>query len=117
MAGPIWLFRRIRSATHSHDLCSWPFPDPEDAAAICCAHVIENIRPILRVTHDWGDGRWQLLCGFEDHAPDVRVVCLGCMVVRDSSLRELADLPLGWRADRESPSELWLRNAMPAGLE
>jgi hypothetical protein len=103
--------------THSHDLSSWPFADPESVAAICCVHILDNVRPILRVTHDEDDGGWQVLCGFEHDGSEARVVCLGCIIERDPSLMELADLPLGWGAARQSTSEPWLRSANPAALQ
>jgi hypothetical protein len=31
------------------------------------------------------------------------------MIERDGTLAELADLPVGWRAWRESPDSPWLR--------
>jgi len=37
------------------------------------------------------------------------VVCLGCMVSKDPSLKYLADLPLGWKAWRESAMAPWQR--------
>ena len=98
------------SSSHSHALTQWAFDDPENVAAICCIHVLDGTRPILRVTHDEDDGCWQILCGFEHDDSDGRVVCLGCMVQRDSSLEALSDLPLGWCADRDSAELPWTRS-------
>src|SRR5689334_1057666 len=94
--------------THAHDLPDgkWPFADPENVAAICCSHVLEG-HPILRVTHDDDDGAWQLLCGQPHEGSEARVVCLGCMVAREPSLASLADLPLGWCADRDDAGTPW----------
>lgn len=77
-------------------------------AAITCRHILEG-KPILCVTHDEDDGCWQLLCGQSHVTSDAKVVCLGCMVTRDASLARLADLPLGWRAEREGISSEWTR--------
>jgi len=76
---------------------------------------MEEGHPILFVAHDSDDGAWQILCG-ESHASDddVRVVCLGCLVSKDPSLVQLADLPRGWCADRPTNSGLWARSAMSA---
>jgi hypothetical protein len=98
--------------SHAHDLdgAGWPFSDPENTAAICCVHVLNRSRPILRVTHDEDDGMWQILCGSAGHeAPDGHVVCLGCMVARDPAILELANLPLGWCAERTSVGMEWTR--------
>ena len=88
----------------------WTFSDPENFAAICCRHVLEG-STILRVTHDEDDGCWQILCGDVHATEDAKVVCLACMVKRDGSLLELADLPLGWCADRRSKESPWERSA------
>ena len=105
------------SAGHGHGFDGgWPFPDPENVAAICCVHVLDGA-PILRVSHDEEDGCWQILCGFaHDEEGSARVVCLGCMAKREPSLLGLGDLPLGWGADREGPGADWKRapNDAPA---
>jgi hypothetical protein len=99
---------------HSHDKwaggAEWPFPGPENHAVVCCPHVLDRSRPILRVTHDEDDEGWQFLCG-EAHENDAPcVVCLGCMVNRDRALHQLADLPLGWCADRDTDDAPWERS-------
>lgn len=95
-------------SSHEHGFSEnkWPFDDPENVAAICCRHILEG-RDILRVTHDEDDGSWQILCGDQHVQEDARVVCLGCMVMRDASLLEIAALPLGWCADRDSKLQPW----------
>ena len=89
---------------------SWPFPGPENQAVICCEHVLDRSRPILRVTHDEEDEDWQFLCGQPHNGVGGRVVCIGCMVSREPGLLELADLPLGWCADRETVEHAWQRS-------
>jgi hypothetical protein len=42
---------------------------------------------------------------------NVRVVSLRNMVERDLTLAEVLDLPLGGRAWREAPDQLWMRDA------
>jgi hypothetical protein len=87
----------------------WPFDDPSDVATITTTKVLDEGHPILLVTHDDDDGAWQFLCGTTNDPEDGRVVGLGCMYERDPSIGELADLPLGWRAWRESPVASWRR--------
>ena len=100
---------------HQHDIrMPWPFDDAENTATYSCVHVTETHHPILRVAHDEEDGAWQLLCGQPHVSEEGRLVCLGCMVVRDATLLELADLPLGWGADREKISSSWIREPNPA---
>lgn len=101
--------------SHGHNLgdLRWPFAGPENVEAICCIHVLDGDRPILRVSHDDDDGMWQLLCGGLHEDSDARIVCLGCMVKRDTSLVELSNLPLGWGADRDGPDGQWVPSENP----
>jgi hypothetical protein len=87
----------------------WPFADPISVAAITTRHILDGSLPILLVTHDSDDGGWQVLCGTTNEPDDGRVACLGCLFERDRSLAEVADLPLGWRAWRDSPQSTWVR--------
>ena len=99
--------------THSHNFNGpWPFTDPDNTAVFSCEHVIERGRPILRVSHDH-DGDWQFLCGDSHVGGKPQIVCLGCMVERDGSIVSVADLPMGWGADREFPGAAWIRAANP----
>ncbi len=45
------------------------------------------------------------------------LVCLHHTIDRDPSLAELADLPLGWWAERNTPDEPWYRYERQAGEE
>ena len=98
---------------HSHRFDRWPFTDPENVAALTTVRVLEGTHPVLLVTHDGDDGMWQLLCATTNETEDARIVCLGCMLQRDSSLAEIADLPLGWLARREALGAPWLRARHP----
>ena len=66
--------------------------------------------PILLVSHD-EDGDWQFLCGTTNDPKDAAIVCLGCAYQKDRSIGLLADLPLGWKAWRDSIDEPWERKA------
>jgi hypothetical protein len=96
---------------HTHDFPAgfWSFPDPPNTTAITTVHVLEGLKPVLLVTHDADDGTWQMICGTTNDPPDGRVVCLGCMVSKDATLVEVADLPLGWVAWRDEVGGPWGR--------
>src|SRR5688500_6052094 len=97
---------------HRHDIgMPWPFNDADNTATFSCRHVIEDGHAILRVSHDEDDGAWQFLCGQPHIQKDARHVCLGYMVLRDKTLVDLYDLPLGWGAEREKPGTSWVREA------
>lgn len=99
----------MNSHPHNFSEAEWPFDDPTNVRAITTRPVIEDGHPILLVTHD-EDGDWQVLCGTTNRTEDGRVVCLGCMFERDRTIGELADLPQGWRAWRDSAASPWQRS-------
>ncbi|QSX74718.1 hypothetical protein HIV01_016350 [Lysobacter arenosi] len=94
--------------SHSHHFHSWAFREPVETGTFTTRQVLEGGFPILEVYHD-ADGDWQFLCGTTTDTEDLKLVCLGCMVERDSGLLALADLPLGWCAVRDRAEDPWLR--------
>ena len=87
----------------------WPFDEPENLAVFTLKRIAQGGSPILRVTHDEEDGGWQFLDGGEVLMEEASLVCLRNMIQLDPSLLELADLPLGWVAERDGPGEPWKR--------
>lgn len=88
----------------------WPFADAPNTACFTTSFVLDG-SPILRVYHDYDDGAWQFHgAGDQPSTPSVgRIVGLACIVDRDTTLRELHDLPYGWRAFRETVQSPWQR--------
>jgi hypothetical protein len=66
--------------------------------------------PILLVTHDAEDHGWQFLGSDGADEADAAVVALEEIVQLDSSVLEVADLPPGFSAWRESKSAPWQRS-------
>ncbi len=87
---------------------AWPFQDAKNTAVITTRQVIEDDHPILLVSHD-EDGDWQFLCGTTDEPDDGRLVSLSFVVEQFASVTELADLPTGWQAHRDTPEQPWQR--------
>jgi len=98
------------TARHSHKFRpdEWPFQDADNTAAFTTTRVLRENYPVLIVSHD-SEGDWQFLCGTTYETADLLVVCLGCAFDRDRSVGELADLPVGWQAVRESKESPWER--------
>lgn len=88
----------------------WPFADPENLAVFTLKRIIRGETPILRVTHDEDDGGWQFLDGGEIAVEEGSLVSLRQMTRLDASILKLADLPLGWVAERTGPGEPWQRS-------
>lgn len=93
---------------HRFDESNWPFDAPINLASLTTKQVLEGSLPIIEVYHEH-DGCWQFLCGTTPAEEDIKVVCLGCMIDLDPTLVELADMPRGWSAGRESPDHPWSR--------
>ena len=93
---------------HTHDFPIWPFDDAINTAAFTTRRVIEQGLPVLLVSHDL-DGEWQFLCGTTTETADCRIVCMGCAYERDQTIADVADLPIGWMAEREVVGSPWER--------
>lgn len=87
----------------------WPFDDPPNVAVITTRQILSKDAPILFVSHDEEDGGWQFHTDENVSESDARIVSLHFVVSRDSSLKQLADLPLGWVATRSSVAAPWQR--------
>jgi hypothetical protein len=94
-----------------NDMRAWPFPAGRNRAAFCTKPVVEGTHPILIVVHDEDDD-WQFLCGTTTEAEEAELVGLGCVVDLDPKIVELADLPRGWCATRDSVGQPWERSPM-----
>jgi hypothetical protein len=92
------------------DELEWKFSDPKNLAVFVDKKILAHGDWICYVSHDHDDGSWQFHGpdGFAA-AEDLSVVGLGTMALKDPSVLDLADLPLGWCAWRESPEEAWRR--------
>jgi hypothetical protein len=88
----------------------WPFADPENLAVFTLKRIVRGDAPILRVAHDEDDGGWQFLDGGEVAVKEAALVSLREIIRIDPSILGLADLPLGWVADRAGPGEPWQRS-------
>jgi hypothetical protein len=91
----------------------WLFDQTPDTAALVSKSVVYDGHPILLVTHDEDDHGWQFLDG-ADPPSDFVHVCMSHPIGLDPSLSELADLPTGWCAWRDSVDTRWCREPLSA---
>lgn len=87
----------------------WPFDQPPDCIAISLRRIVFDGEPILHVTHDLDDHGWQFLDLADAEPDDAAVVAMRNIVNIDPTMCEVADLPPGWHAWRESQSSPWQR--------
>ena len=91
------------------EISSWPFQDPENAAVFTTKRIVKDRKPVLLVTHDAEDGAWQFHSGDIARDEDAMIIALSEMVEIDSTITQLADLPIGWEASRNSALDPWKR--------
>lgn len=89
---------------------AWKFHDPPNVAVIATRQVVEGEDWIAYVSHDEDDGSWQFHRSSKlSAAKDAIVVSLREVVERDPTISDLADLPRGWCAWRDSVTSPWFR--------
>jgi hypothetical protein len=75
--------------------------------------VMDGREDILLVTHDEHDHGWQFIGSTDACMEHAMLVCLAEVVQVDPSVREVADLPPGWRAKRSHRGGPWVRCKSP----
>lgn len=92
----------------------WKFSDPPRTLVFLSKAVNSGEEAITYVSHDAEDGFWQFLGDSMAGDDDLPVLsCLRHPIEKDASLVELADLPLGWYAERVKPGAPWIRSPKP----
>ena len=87
----------------------WPFDQERNVATVTTRQVVKDNFPILSVAHYSDDHSWAFTCGTTNKSEDLMLVGMGEVVDLDDTLYEIADLPLGWCADRETVGGEWSR--------
>jgi len=96
----------VEEHPHAFSQSDWPFSEPTNTMAFTTRPVLNDGHPVLLVSHDQ-DGDWQFMCTTTNDSADGLIVCLGCAYQRDSTLAEVADLPVGWQAWRDYVGGPW----------
>jgi hypothetical protein len=89
----------------------WPFAEPRNCVTFITAQVLERAEPILHAVHD-ENGEWQFIGSSDGTVENGRVIALREAVELDPSVLQLADMPVGWHALRDSPERPWTREAI-----
>jgi len=97
------------SADPKSSIFNWKFPDDPHARVYLSETVNSGDEPVTYVSHDVEDGAWQFLGDTMSDGCGPVISCFHHPIDRDRSLVELADLPLGWYAERGRVGEPWTR--------
>ena len=87
----------------------WSFSELPSVMVITTKNIVKGKLPILSVFHDDDDGMWQFLDGIEINEDRVMIISMEEIVRIDDTVQQLADLPLGWVAWRDSVESPWQR--------
>lgn len=88
----------------------WPFPGdtfPQDLGAVVMSSVLSGNAPALQVVH-FEDGYWGIADGIRDPNKGLEPTHIWHVIGMDRTLAELATLPPGHQADRNSVDEPWV---------
>lgn len=86
------------------------FRELPNTAVITNKKIIQRLSWIGYVSHDVEDGAWQFLeLSRKQDTKNASVISLEEIIAIDPSILELADLPLGWHAWRETKESSWKR--------
>lgn len=91
---------------------NWPLNSPPNEATLALRRILVGETSILHVCRDADDGMWQFLDGRPVSMDEAMLVGLKEIVAIDSSVGELADMPVGWEAVRDSVDDPWRRRPM-----
>ncbi|EJG0913745.1 hypothetical protein [Vibrio parahaemolyticus] len=87
---------------------NWNFDQDKNVAALITKQVVEQGLPILQVIHYSDDHSWAFMCGTTSNPSDTLVVSMEQAVSFDVSLYEIATMPPGCIASRNSVEEGWV---------
>lgn len=88
----------------------WPFENARNVAVFTVPAVMRGEAAITHVYHHEEDGAWEFHAAGEfAEEKDVKVLALEEIVKLDESIKELATLPCGWEASRDSRGAKWIR--------
>lgn len=86
------------------------FPEDLSTAVFTTKYVVTDKKEITYVSHDADDGAWQFLSDevVNDYMAVAKIISLAEVIKIDPSVLEVADLPLGYYAERKSKKHKWV---------
>jgi hypothetical protein len=88
---------------------SWTFDQAPNVACVT-NHAVIGGAPILVVTHYLDDHSWGFLDGQPFEAADALIVAMSTVVGLHPDVLDVADLPPGWSAVRDSAGTPWSKH-------
>ena len=88
---------------------NYKFTEEKNTMVISTKKIISKEVDILLVSHDEDDGMWEFLHGDDVKEEEAVIVSLLEIVHLDSTVNQIADLPLGWIAYRDNIQDVWIK--------
>ena len=92
---------------------NWPFDQVRNCATFTIRQILEKEVPILVVYHDLDDEGWQFLSNIETKMEDAKLVSLESITKLDPSVFEVATIPPGYHAWRQTIEHDWIIEKTP----
>jgi len=88
------------------------FEDTLNTAVFTTKFVVKDKKEITYVTHDADDGAWQFFSSddFDNYEDVAMILSLDEIINIDRTVLEIADLPLGYFATRQTSKDSWTIN-------
>ena len=88
------------------------FKDSVNTAVFTTRFVVKDKKEITYVTHEIEDGAWQFFSNdnFDNFEDVAMIVGLGEIIDIDKTILDIADLPIGFTATRQSVNDKWTIN-------
>ena len=93
-------------------LNNWTFKEQRSVTVVTEETIAEGLSPILYVFRDSVDGQWIFLSDEKSAGNEVAFITLEAIVKIDYSIKQLSDLPAGWKAWREAKDKPWKRSKL-----
>jgi len=91
---------------------NWAFREEPSASVVTQKKIAEGDLPILYAFRDSVDGQWIFLADEKSGGDEVLVLTLHEIVKIDASVKQISDLPPGWKAWREAKNKQWNRSKL-----
>jgi hypothetical protein len=100
----------VQKCDTSKPMTQKKFKEADNTAVFTTKFVIVDKKEITEVYHDEDDGAWQFFSDdkFDDFEKVAKVVGLGQITKIDSTLFEIADMPIGHVAYRKFKGDKWI---------
>ena len=85
------------------------FEDSLNTAVFTTKFIVKDKKEITYITHETEDGAWQFFSNdnFDDFEEVSMILSLDEIINLDKTVLEIADLPLGYIATRETVKDKW----------